>query len=599
MEADFLNPFAVQTPEDIEAADVVSLFVEEFTDFHKIPKIGHTFLNGSRGSGKSMIFRYLEPDCQCIALKKAVNKLPFLGIYVPIKNTDLKLTELARLENMNANLILNEHFMTAYIAIKVLSALKKAPVVDDSDRSFAAALKDFCARTFLKLLRRAGWHEPPPDVPESSGFYDCLDIMIDLLERIYYEVIAYLRQVAFADSPISYSGPLFGYLDFLSPVINGLKKLPFMPKGPIFLMIDDADNLNLTQTMILNSWVSYRTSAEISLKISTQMNYKTFRTFSNHRIDTPHDYSEVNFADIYTSQKNRYRERVWEIIKKRLAVHKIDVSPEDFFPRDKEQEEKIQQIANDLRAKWETEGRGNRPSDDVLRYARPTFMASLAGASKSAASYSYAGFEQLTHISSGVVRFFLEPASLMFGAQRSRNKRKPVTFISPSIQNSIITEQAEHFLVSEFDKIIKDEVCQGVEPNLLKKLRNIIHALGGVFRYILLSDASERRVFSIAFSDGPDDEVRQVLDLGYRYGYFHRATIGNKEGTGRTLLYILSRRLAPFFKLDPTSFAGYKFVTNAVIREAMANPKSFLNKMESRRIEEYLNDPQRNLFEDV
>ncbi len=74
------NPFAVQTPEDISAKDVESLFVDVFTDFHNIPKLGHTFLHGPRGSGKSMMFRYLEPDCQCLTLKKAVNELPFFAV---------------------------------------------------------------------------------------------------------------------------------------------------------------------------------------------------------------------------------------------------------------------------------------------------------------------------------------------------------------------------------------------------------------------------------------------------------------------------------------------------------------------------------------
>ena len=45
------NPFAVQTPEDMHAQEVVDLFVPDFSDFHKIPLAGHAFLNGSRGGG--------------------------------------------------------------------------------------------------------------------------------------------------------------------------------------------------------------------------------------------------------------------------------------------------------------------------------------------------------------------------------------------------------------------------------------------------------------------------------------------------------------------------------------------------------------------
>ena len=60
------NPFRVVTPEDMAAAEVAGLFVHP-PDAYKIEGPGHTMLSGARGCGKSMIFRYLLPDCQCIA----------------------------------------------------------------------------------------------------------------------------------------------------------------------------------------------------------------------------------------------------------------------------------------------------------------------------------------------------------------------------------------------------------------------------------------------------------------------------------------------------------------------------------------------------
>ena len=101
----FKNPFAVQTPEDLAAEDAVSLFVDVFTDFFHVPNPGHTFLNGHRGCGKSMMFRYLEPDCQQLNKNVPLKRLPFFGVYVPIKNTEIKLTELLRLENKHADII--------------------------------------------------------------------------------------------------------------------------------------------------------------------------------------------------------------------------------------------------------------------------------------------------------------------------------------------------------------------------------------------------------------------------------------------------------------------------------------------------------------
>lgn len=591
------NPFAVQTPEDVEAHHVVSLFVEEYTDFHKIPKIGHTFLNGSRGSGKSMIFRYLEPDCQSIVEKKSVHDLPFYAVYVAIKNTDLKLTELIRLEKKHASLILNEHFMTVYVASKIFSSLLKASI-DTRNGTFTEAANAFYMNDFGPLLRRGGWTGDIPALETSTPLDGIFNAMMNVLDYIHLDTIAYLRKVAFEENAVNYRGPLFGYLDFLLPLIKRLKSRPFMPRGPVFLLIDDADNLNATQTMILNTWVSHRTGADVSLKIATQHGYKTYRTVMGQRIDSPHDYSEVNISDVYTSSKNKYRDRVRKIVEKRLEMHGFTETPEELFPEDEEQEKRIREIAESIRAKWEKEGRGNRPGDDALRYARPDFIRSLKGISKSGSTYSYAGFNQLVHVSSGIVRHFLEAASHMYGEECSKVGGKSVTSISPGVQTKVVRQLADEFLFNEFEKITKDEHEEEAHLDKLKKLRNLIVALGGMFSAILLSDASERRVFSIAFSDEPDDEIRDVLELGIRYGYFHRSSIGNKEGTGRTSLYIFSRRLSPYFTLDPTGFAGYKFMLSGRVREAMHSPKKFLSNLKSYGIDDYLESPQGVLFEE-
>ena len=95
-----------------------------------------------------------------------------------------------------------------------------------------------------------------------------------------------------------------------------------------------------------------------------------------------------------------------------------------------------------------------------------------------------------------------------------------------------------------------------------------------------MSEISERRVFSIALTDRPDEELQRILDMGEQFGYLHKSTIGNKSGTGRNTLYILSRILAPHFKLDPTSFAGYKFMSSSTLSIALKNKREFLNRFQ-------------------
>jgi hypothetical protein len=593
------NPFTVTTPEGMKAEKVVQLFVDVFSDFPKVPREGHVFIHGPRGSGKSMMFRYLQPDCQQIVRTCSLSQLGFYSIYIPLKNTDLKLTELKRLEDKHATFVLNEHFMTLAITQAIFNSLSELKL--ESYPDVLNELKDFGKDTFFRLLRNCGWTN---GIDNSLTRINTTEQFIKELSSInntlFIDVVNYLKRLSFTSEVIQYNGPLCGYMDFLYPMLCKLKELSFMPKGPIFLLIDDADNLNLTQTKILNSWVASRTSSQVSIKISTQMQYKTFRTATGQSIDTMHDFAEINISTIYTSShKDKYRERVWSILSKRLnSGDKIEVKPEEYFPADKAQEKAIKKIADQYRKQWQSSGRGFRPSDDATRYARPDFFKGLAGKSKSTPSYSYAGFEQLVHISSGIIRYFLEPAAAMYSETFAENDGKPVKFIPPTIQDKVIKRQSYEFLFNEFDKMRNDEDEEALNPDIVSKLYNLINALGGTFRLILLSDRAERRVFSIAFSDEPTKEILDVLHTGVRLGYFHLSSIGNKDGTGRTPLYILSRRLAPHFNLDPTSFAGYLFVTTDRILEAMSKPSTLLRRIKMVGLDSVFDDRQLKLHMD-
>jgi hypothetical protein len=373
-------------------------------------------------------------------------------------------------------------------------------------------------------------------------------------------------------------------LDFLVPILSGLLTIPGFPKGSIYLLIDDAHWLTETQANVLNSWVATRTSRKVSLKISTQYNYKTYYTLTGATIDTPHDYSEIDIATIYTgNNKSKYRDRISDIVKRRLVKFGIDnVSAEDFFPVDDKQEEEIDRISEEYRQKFDKgEGRGFRRDDDANRYSRPDFIKNLSGKSKSSSTYSYAGFNQLVHLSSGIVRHFIHPAHHMFAETKSATGKATINKIPPSIQTEVVRKAANDFLFSDLEKVEKEGHVDAPPKEDIKKLSYLIQALGGLFRQILLSDRSERRVFSIAFSDAPSDAVERILNLGIQLGYFHKSTIGRKDSQsgGRTRLFVLNRRLSPIWNLDPTGFAGYLFVTNVLIEEAMRHPSSLLRRI--------------------
>lgn len=604
------NPFVVLTPDDkanqdeveISNAEIVhKLFVDVFEDFTSIPQQGHVFLNGPRGSGKSMMFRFLLPDCQLIdKVAKHYNELPFYSIHIPIKLTSINNPEYELIKDYG-NSIFNEHVMTVYFSELIFDSFTKLNFskVDDKD-SLVDEIKSFYKNKFLRRLKQCGGKEPEVEFNPSSP-KEAFMLIKEICSDIFVEANQFLKRnvqnlkYPGQFTPIQYNGALCDYLTFLYPILKDLKELSLFPNKPFFLLVDDADNLTEMQVIVLNTWVSYRTNSEVSLKISTQLNYPTYNTINGTNIDSPHDYYDINILTVYSSSKDIYNKRIRQIVERRLNYFfegkGLTISPDEFFPSDEEQDKRIDEVKKKIKEDFEKgEGRGFRANDDVQRYAIPNYIRSLKGNAKSGSTFKYAGFDMLVSISSGVVRDFLTPASKMYNSQfrdikikESGSVPSDVHFISPSIQNAEIREYSVKQLFDEYDKIKLDKLQLARDekyPTKINKLKNLIDGLGGLYGgYLIATDRSERKIFSFAISGTVDPELQEIINLGVRLGYFHKGTIGKKNGAGKTRLYILSRILAPHFLLDPTSFAGYKFFTSDKLMKALNKPDVFISDM--------------------
>lgn len=574
-----VNPFEIKTPEQNSAKDIVELFVDVFPDFGQILEKGHTFLNGPRGSGKSMMFRYMQPDCQMLVKECEAKDLEYFSVYVGIKQTSINNSDLARLDS-HASILFNEHLLSTFVVSNVLNSIRET--FGEHMNNYSSELYTFYKEIFVKYV---GYSSFQIDTEVSSVIQgaDLLLHMINVVEDMERVCLSYCKRIALAnDVNIPYEGPLTDFVDFVEPVILGLKSLSMFPQDkPFYILIDDAGYLNLPQTKVLNTWVSYRSTKNICLKISTQLDYKTHLTSNGKRIDAPHDYSEIDISTRYTSSKSTYNDRIREIVKKRIKKYlQVEISPEDFFPENEKQQEEIKKIAEELRIANEDPTRPHAAADAVKRYARPEYMKRMQKEKKAGFHYSYAGFDQLVAISSGIIRHFLAPAQAMFSTAVALNNDNPVYCITSKIQDDIIKEYSDGFLYNEFDDMRKDKAVPDETLDNSEKIYNIVDALGRLFHMILVSNAADRRVFSVALTDNPDKELYNILDMCEQYGYIHKGSIGNKSGTGRNRLYVLSRILAPHFKLDPTSYAGYKFMSSSVLKIALNDKKRFLRIFE-------------------
>ena len=590
-----VNPFEIKTPEQNSAQDIVELFVDVFPDFGQVLEKGHTFLNGPRGSGKSMMFRYMQPDCQMLVNKCEAKDLEYFSVYVGIKQTSINNSDLARLDT-HATILFNEHLLSTFVVSNVLNSIRET--FGEHLNNYSSELYAFYKDVFSKYVSYSSFTIRREVSPDIKG-YDLILHMINVVEDMERVCLLYCKRIALAnDITIPYDGPLTDFIDFVEPLVLGLKSISLFPQDkPFYILIDDAGYLNLSQTKVLNTWVSYRSTKNICLKITTQLDYKTHLTSNGKRIDAPHDYSEIDISTRYSSSKSTYNDRIREIVRKRIQKYlQVEISPEEFFPENEKQKQEIQKISEEIKKDYYDPDKPYAAGDAVKRYARPLYMKRMQKEKKAGFHYSYAGFDQLVAISSGIIRHFLAPAQAMFSTAFSLNNDEPVVNISPQIQDNVIKKYSDDFLYNEFDDMRKDKAISDDKLDNSEKLYNLVDALGRLFHMTLVSNATDRRVFSVALTDNPDKELYDILDMCEQYGYIHKGSIGNKSGTGRNRLYVLSRILAPHFKLDPTSYAGYKFMKSSVLKIALTDTKRFLKIFEKNLDGE--DEAQQDLFGD-
>ena len=125
--------------------------------------------------------------------------------------------------------------------------------------------------------------------------------------------------------------------------------------------------------------------------------------------------------------------------------------------------------------------------------------------------------------------------------------------IPPRIQNTVVREYADSIL---FDIGDSRQKRAGTDEDW-KAIANIVQGLGATFKRKMLSNDSERRVFSFAFQSPPNAHLLRLLELSVGEGYLVRGFISKKEGIGRRNLYVLTRRVGPAFSLDVSAYSGY------------------------------------------
>lgn len=582
------NPFEIKPPEELSPQLIHDLFVKEYTEHTALIGDYHTFISGSRGSGKSMHFKYLEPQCQLIehgsldAFLKSES--PFIGIYINCNKGDFTKEEFKELtEDKNVPDILWRKLLLHYFIMDTAECIIK---------TFVTQLAEF-----IEPVNQVTVFDRVNEVFELT---ECNEkTLLELKRNFHKEKIKidriidnYLENIGLAGNRLNATGVNFvdTSLDdgrFLHILLSALRsEILKRDSIPFYLLYDEANELLEFQKKIINTLISQRKQTLVCVKVSCQPRmYNVFMDIKERLIQETHDYYFIELDSLYTTDKTTYHERLREIANRRLDIagfHQNSIIL--LLPDNLSDIKKIEEAKKIAGLEYDKIPEGKRPAkknEYIKKYAMARFYQQLLGKT----SYGYTGFNNLVHFSSGIIRSFLEPCYSMIEEMRKRalaTEIRDIASIPFQIQKEVIENYSNMYIQKDILDHLKIEPAGSDKRKILVGLLNILESLGTLFSMRLRDKNSrEPRIISFSIKEGVRDPLLQdILDHGVQKAFFHQKWYRAKSGHEMLECYILNRRLCPRYHLDLSSFQGRFEMSQDDLLLAASNSSAFTKKFE-------------------
>lgn len=580
------NPFFVYSPEQQSPEKFKETFVKETTYINTLEAPIDVFIEGWRGSGKSSLLNYMEFSHQLCYydynLKEYFNqpKNKYFGIMVHVVDDLLKTDKFDLLLTNNLD---NEVFVkNLCFGDVILTILYKINETFLNVKEMVEFINHINSQEFLSFFSHMYGQTNEIDVRSGISNSEYMKQLSSLFLIKRKEIADYtLDKLQMKD--VKYEKTLVD-LRFLLDYLKNLKKIMDKDDFTFYILIDNADELTLLIQRCINELILHRTHDKFAIKIAVRKGsiWNMNPLESHQKLQAPHDYIHLDVDELYSTKHEVYYSRIRDIATKRLVSEGYNIPLEEFFPESTSEAELLNKIKADLRERYSLEydekfslvrknfdaqSKNDYITNRVSKYAQAELFRRLKKTKK-----SYAGFENIVHLSSGIIRQFLDLTSSMYEEERKRRGDSPVLKISLKSQNTVVTNYADE-MMTNLEKLqtgaIKEGDLQSAE--LYKKLYNLIEALGNYYKTRLNDpDMKENRVFTFTLKDpNTDIEVQKVLEIGVNMNYFQSYWYSTKIGIGKYRGYAFNRRLCPRFSIDHTSFRGRKELSTFDIKNAM------------------------------
>ena len=567
------NPFFNDETESYKVEEIYEWFVGDETTLSTLYKPKHHFICGDRGTGKSMLMRYLEPYCQFMSNGGWENFIKkedaFLAFYVPIPKSIIDI-DIFRSKDLPVPETIFAHYfnmlMTEAMVKTMKTQLAELPVDYDVQASFVDS--------FISLL------SPLPDTIKTVNekcdkIIDPLNWVLAFADNEKKIIMDYLNY--FSLRRIEYTGSISNYHTFVLPFVKLIKRYYCFDKS-IYILIDDAGNTFDFQQRTFNSWIANRDHNDLSIKISTVISYyKTFLTITGDFIDGKNDFQYIHLDNYGSKTERASASELKRIIDKRLDESGIHFDSDSFFQVSQDQKKEIERARLLLMESVKKNDAIIDKDRYISRYTMREYYKLMANNKKNPRNSicrEYCGIEDIISFSSYNIRDCLKVCSSIFDyayPNASELSADDIVPISPSVQSRIINKSSKAEIVSV--TLYKEHY----NPERIQELKTLIISLGNLFRKNLLNfEYSEGGVtaFQTQLSRLSKEE-KEVIKIGIEQRYFLRRFYSDKDGSAINSAYALNKMFFPYFKLELAPFSGRIKIKPELIKLACMSSKDF------------------------
>lgn len=500
------NPFKFFQTDKIgySSVDVIRRYFIKVPDYAKIVSpASNTIIAGSRGSGKTMLLRYLSVEVQLRKTDTSEN-LPFVGFYVKC-GAKLFSSMSCRGDGTCNNRKWVDFFAHVFnLAIvlrlcQILELLRSLKTLDFPGNSEAA----FCRQLIDNLIRcewRSGFEEPSFHNAEKA-----IEDSFNSARSVSPEAIPYLLP-----------------LDFLHQLASLLKELHSLFDGrPLFFLLDEMENLTAAQWEVVNLLLKDRDDP-ITFKVAAAAEGRPTRDANGRILKYEDDYTLVSTDKYSKDQSGAYLSFLRDVANRCLEQSECGISS-------------IEELL---------EARKYRDPSERLRFVGREFS----------------GFRRYAFLSSGVVRTFVSLLKDTVSYAAPDVARRTVTLkpISFQQQNAIVQVKSAIHRQSYLEAAHPDNVlalvnalAQVFRLELQRSIKTCELEIesGNPFNYDHLRTISQVQVQHFAQLT---DDVRDALTQALEVGLLQRP-LDNRQPQQHTQVphenFKLHKMLCPYYEL--------------------------------------------------